>query len=289
MNTTTHRMHVPGSPLRPLAGQLLLLAPSRPAVPARFRNLVVDQDFHDHLLAEVQRLRGGVYVRDEAITATQLDAEGRHRVPVDAHSWHIVALQPNHALSGCARYRVHPPDVRPEHLGVWSSAIARHPSWRAHLATAVTGEIELARRRKVGYVEVGGWAIDEACRFTADGLTVALSTYALARSLGGCLGLTTATIKNCSSRILRKIGGRPVETAGLELPSYYDPQYRCEMEILRFDSATLNPRLEAHVAALTAGLADVPVICAESAVPVHRAERAQVAATRVEAPALRAC
>ncbi len=263
MYTQPHRMHVPGSPGRPLPGSLMLLAPARRAVPAGFRNVLVDQTFHEHLLGEVQRLRGGVYVRDGAIEATQLTSDGRHRQAADALSWHVVAIQPDHALSGCARYRVHGPDVRPEHLGVWSSALARHPVWRTHLATAVDAEIARARQRKLGYVEVGGWAIDEACRFTADGLTVALSTFALARTLGGCLGLTTATVKNCSSRILRKIGGRPIQDQGVEIPPYYDPQYRCQMEILCFDSTMPSPRHDARIAGLAACLADVPVVCAE--------------------------
>jgi hypothetical protein len=32
------------------------------------------------------------------------------------------------------------------------------------------------------------------------------------------------------------MGGEPLEANGVPLPSYYDPRYGCEMQILRFDS-----------------------------------------------------
>jgi hypothetical protein len=43
---------------------------------------------------------------------------------------------------------------------------------------------------------------------------------------------------------LRKIGGRRVRIEESEIPPYYDPQYECDMELLRFDSTLPNPRFE---------------------------------------------
>lgn len=266
-------MHLPGHRARPLAGRLVLLAPSRRDVPRRFRNVVEDEEFHAYLLGRVQRLRGDVYLRDNAIDTAQLTTDGRHCQVADERSWHIVSMQGEDRVTGCARYRSYPRGISPEQLGVWSSALAQHAHWSLPLRSAVAREIDDARRRGVSYVEVGGWAVDDPFRFSAEGVTVALSAFALARALGGCLGLTTATVKNASSRILRKIGGRPVEDAGVPLPPYYDPHYRCDMEILRFDSAAPGPRFEETIATLASQFGDLPVICAEPGLSVPARER----------------
>jgi hypothetical protein len=96
-----------------------------------------------------------------------------------------------------------------------------------------------------------------------------LATYALAQKLGGCVGITTATVRNCSSRILRKIGGRPLEVAEQTLPAYYDPQYRCDMELLRFESSAPNPKYQARMARLADYLPELPVVCARGG-PLQR-------------------
>jgi hypothetical protein len=94
-----------------------------------------------------------------------------------------------------------------------------------------------------------------------------VSAYALAAELGGCIGITTATVRHCSSRILRKLGGRSLEVGGVSLPSYFDPRYGCEMEILRFESRTLNRRYGVAVDRMFARFQDVRVIAAEAPVP----------------------
>lgn len=45
-----------------------------------------------------------------------------------------------------------------------------------------------------------------------------------------------------------------------ELPSYHDPQYQCEMEILRFYFWAPNPRYAACVAEIRAELPNIRVI-----------------------------
>jgi hypothetical protein len=235
-------------------------------VPEGFRTVTATPDQHEDILAQLQRLRGRVYLHDGAIEPWQLSADGRHAQEIDRWSWHLVSIQEDGRVTGCARYRVHGARVKPEDLGVWESALARHPSWQETLHQAVSGEIDLARRRNLVYVEVGGWAIAEDRRFTPEALDVALCTWALARSLGGCVGITTATTRNRSSSILRKIGGQPLPlggATGTTLPSYYDPHYRCEMELLRFDSGTLNPRFEPRIDQLLRRFLEHPVVCAQ--------------------------
>ena len=76
---------------------------------------------------------------------------------------------------------------------------------------------------------------------------------------GGALGVTTATVRHCSSRILRRLGGAQLEIDGTIVPPYYDPHYDCTMELLRFDSSRPNSRYARLVEALEAKLEEVEV------------------------------
>jgi hypothetical protein len=256
-------MYVSDSPSVPRRGRLMLLAPSAAHVPPAFGHFDVNVKRHDALLAGVQRLRGCVYLQDGAIIPSQLTADGRHVIQKDNASWHVVSVQPDGKVVGCARYLPHAHDVSPEAVGVWSSALARHEAWRQPLRRAVEGDLALARRRNVAYVEVGGWAIAEELRFTWEAMQIALSTYALAETIGGCIGITTATVRHRSSSILRKIGGQSLEFQGCPLPAYYDPHYRCEMEILRFESSSPNPKYRRKIEGILRELIDLPVVCAK--------------------------
>jgi hypothetical protein len=251
-----------GSASRSRSGYMMLLAPSAACVPDAFRDVEINPGHYEHVLSQLQQLRGRVYLQDGAITASQLAANGRHILDVDAQSWHIVSLRGDGEVTGCARYRVHREDVTPESLGAWNSALARHVGWQWALRLVFRREIDLARHRNVQYVEVGGWAIAEELRFSPESADVALATYALAHHLGGCVGITTATVRNCSARILRKIGGQSLDFAAGPLPAYYDPQYRCEMELLRFDSDQLNPKYQSRLDRIARRFLDVPVLCA---------------------------
>jgi hypothetical protein len=102
--------------------------------------------------------------------------------------------------------------------------------------------------------------LHEQFRGTTDALRIALAAYALAESLGGCIGITTATCRNRSSSILRRIGGRSLEAGGVEIPPYYDPFYRCDMEILRFDSAAPNPKFTSLFARMQDEITQAQVI-----------------------------
>ncbi len=238
----------------------VLLAPSATAVPTSFREVQTDASGHAHMLAEVQRLRGRVYLADGAITEGQLTADGRHVQAADASSWHVVMLNPGGKVTGCARYQEHAPGTSPEGLGVWKSALAHDPAWQDHLRAAVRDEMTLAQQRGIAFVELGGWAVAEECRGTTHALEIALSTFALSGRIGGAIGLTTATVRHASSRMLRKLGGRPLVSAGVELPAYHDPQYDCMMEILRFDSAEPGGRFAPMLGARADALAAIPTV-----------------------------
>jgi hypothetical protein len=255
--TVRPRQHAETRPLR-----LLLLAPPHANVPRVFRNLQYHAEWHEQLLAGMQRLRGAVYVQDGAIGPRELSADGCHRIGIDWDSWHLVAIDRHGAICGCVRYRAHAATAEFHQLWVGRSALASSPIWGARFRSAVESGLQQARTRNVAYVEVGGWAIEPQRRYTTEAMQIALTTYSLARVLGGCIGITTATTRHCSSSILRRLGGSPLESMGDALPPYYDPQFQCEMEVLCFDSERPAPKYAPLVDQLQSEILDAPVICA---------------------------
>ena len=243
-------------------GELVLLAPAGCFIPKSFARRYDDRDRHARLLGEVQRVRGGIYLADGAVRASQLTPDGRHVQRSDYDSWHLLVMGGNGAVQGCARYRHLTGNVGFDDLGVRESWLARCDQWGATLRAAVESEIVRAKQRGAAFSEVGGWAIVPEKRCTTEALRIAMATYSLARILGGCVGISTATERHRSSSILRRIGGRSLEHGGNELPSYYDPQYRCRMEVLRFDSSSPDASCSCWVEQLSNRLAEVPVVAA---------------------------
>jgi hypothetical protein len=124
--------------------------------------------------------------------------------------------------------------------------------------------VALAKRQGIGFCEVGGWAVAEGNRCTSEGLVLALGSFSLARLLGDALVVTTATVRHCSSTILRRLGGGDLSLEGQKIPSYYDPRYKCEMELLRFDSRRTSPKYNGLVELLKAKLTEVAVFAPQA-------------------------
>lgn len=72
-----------------------------------------------------------------------------------------------------------------------------------------------------------------------------------------------ATHRNGSAAILRRIGGRPLEWGGEELPAYFDTQYGCEMEVLRFDSRLPSLKYQHVIEEMKEQIPTMPVISAD--------------------------
>jgi hypothetical protein len=246
--------------MSPSSRRLILLAPTVDQIDSRFAEGISSTDRYNDLLAELQRFRGNIYLQDGAVRASELQADGRHCVDADYSGWHVVAVDGQGEVCGCSRYRIYSPDAHFSELAVGRSALARSAMWRSALIAAIQGERDLARQKRVHFVEVGGWAISAELRRTTEALRIALATYALADYLGGCVGLTTATRRHHSASVLKKIGGSPLKAGEAELPPYFDPDYDCEMEILKFDSAAPNPKFEPWIEQLRVQLAAVEVI-----------------------------
>lgn len=246
--------------------RLLLLAPPETSLPPSLQRAFDDPIGHRQFVNDVQRLRGRVYLADGALTPEQLLHDGRHSSAEDEHSWHLLTLGADGRPTGCVWYRNHQGALGLEHLRVRSCPLAHDEVWRDNLRQAVDADIAEARRHRLQYAEIGGWAVSEESRRTPDAIVLALAVFALGRLLGGALGITTATVRHCSSTILRRLGGSSLQVNGASIPVYHDPQYRCEMELLRFDSRRPDPRYAGAIELLLTQLPQVTVLAAAASI-----------------------
>ncbi len=208
----------------------------------------------------MQRLRGRVYLKDGAIQPCELDYEDRFRMRGDEQSWHFLLVEDDQNVIGCARYLVHPNTVRFERLRIAESAQAKDSYWGPRVRRAVETDLRRARAYHQSYVEIGGWALSEEWRGTKAAMEILVASYALAHLWGGCVASCMATVRHCSSSMLRRIGGESLEAAGESLPPYEDPQYGCLMELLRFDSRSPVQRFVPLIDQLKARMANATVL-----------------------------
>ena len=243
--------------------RLILLAPSSARLPARFNRPRVDWNRHSSLLHELQRLRGQVYLQDGAIEESSL-VDGRHQSDLDCSSWHLLVTDAHDRIRGCARFHEHPRTAPLSELSAARSALARIPEWTDTFFSALRTEVAFSDYLDIPFVELGGWALGEEIRGTSEALRIALATYAFWQMFGGGVSISTATRRHCASSILRRIGGRSLSHDGLELPAYYDPQYDCQMELLKFYSWAPNPRFTPWIDQMKEELSQIAIIARHS-------------------------
>lgn len=205
---------------------------------------------YDRYMHSMQKLRAKVYLDDGAIQTSQLTSEGRYCVPGDEESWHFLLIDDQDEVAGCVRYLLHPNTVEFSNLLLRHSALAQDPVWGAHLRAAVAADLKEARAHNLGYAELGGWALAKTYRGTTAALKILLGSYAWGRLIGGCICSCTATVRNHSVSMLKRIGGVTLKSESVALPPYEDPLYGCTMEALRFDSRSVPARYEAIVRSL---------------------------------------
>ena len=246
-----------------LRRRFVLLAP-RFSHSTCFSDSTVDGALHHRLLVETQKLRGQIALEESAIEAWQLSSDGRHVQPADDNSWHLLTLDEHGHVAACTRYLPHSNTVSFSELTVARSALATSENWGKKFRQAIEADLVLARKRRWSYVEMGGWVISEKLRCTTEAVRMVLTAYGLAQLFGGALGISTVTTRRGSSSILRRIGGESVLSRGVEIPSYYEPQHKCEMEILRFDSSRPNPRYRPWVDDCRSYIEKAPVIFAKA-------------------------
>jgi len=193
-------------------------------------------------MTSTQLLRGRTYTADGAIHPEQLDAIGGFPMDQDESCWHLLLVDDAEDVIGCVRYLIHDPTVQAENLHVSRSALALDPRWAPALRHALDSELKIARENKLAFLEIGGWAIAPDYRCTRAALEVLLASFAFARILGGAVACCTATVRNNSASILRRIGAKSLSFENEEIPPYEDPKYGCVMEVLRFHFACFDPR-----------------------------------------------
>ncbi len=242
---------------------IILLAPSYRRARQTFRRTYSSQFLYARFKSEMQRMRGSIYLNDGAITASDLTPDGRHVMPNDTGSWHLLTIDSTGSVVGCQRYLEYPQGATFEDLRIRHSALAMCPQWGTALRGAVEKELATASRLGFSYCEIGGWAMAPHVRGTGECLRSVLATYAWSRLIGGAMGISTATERNGSASILQRLGGRSLEWSGVRIPPYFDAKYGCQMEMLRFDSRFPNPRYEEAIQELLNTLAEVPVICGD--------------------------
>jgi hypothetical protein len=242
-----------------LGNEFVLLAP-RPGMYSPSEEKAFGRSRYHRLLAEAQRLRGRVYVLDGAMDSRGLSPDGRHIQRADDLSWHLLAVDKSDRVAACIRYFARSPRISFSDLSVSQSAIARSPEWGPKVRAAVEAELDRATLRGLSYVEIGGWAVSPEWRFTSGAVKMLLSVYALARLTGGALGLSGATTRHHSSSILKRVGGSPLMAGNEEIRSYFDPQYNCQMELLRFDSNSPNPKYAAGIQECGKAIVEAPLL-----------------------------
>jgi hypothetical protein len=241
----------------------VLLAPSHSGTTHRFSVVHRDATEHARLLAGAQRLRGRVYLSDGAIEPCQLTESGRHVQPADQRSYHLLSLDEDDQVVACTRYLCHENTVGFSRLGVAHTPLTAEKDRQPKLECAVETELARARRSGYKYVEMGGWAITEQLRCSTEAVRMVVTIYALARMMGGALGISTVTTRHASSSILRRLGGSPLTHAGEEVSTYFDPNYGCQMEILRFDSDRPSNTYESAIRRCQSLLERTPVVVPE--------------------------
>lgn len=238
----------------------ILLAPSRRTATRYFTQTSNSPSRHRKLLFALQRFRGSHYFADGALQENELTSDGRHVQEADSDSWHLLTLDDHDRIMSCARY-LENTDLTFESTGASQSALAQNPVWNAPLRTAVNEAIQSAQMRGMRFAELGGWCVSRDCRNSTQAVRTVLSMYALGEILGGTVGLSAATMRHSSSTILQKLGGTRLKGAGEPLPSYMEPKYGCEMELLQFDTSRPASRYAETISALSIDMrGDVEVL-----------------------------
>lgn len=248
---------------------LLLLAPLGKETTC-FVDVIGDREVYGSVLAEMQRFRGQVYVSEGNLDPSDLTADGRHLQPADQESWHLLTLDDHGAVAACGRVLIHRPGAPFTDLLVSHSALAHSDGWGYLLQQAVEEQAQLTRLQGMHFAEIGGWAVARHLRCTTEAVRLVLAGFALGQILGGVTGISTANTGHHSSSILRRIGGTPLSIGQIAFPSFYEPQYRAELEILCMDSFRLNRPYDRYVQDCLAELETATVIASVPAVRPFR-------------------
>jgi hypothetical protein len=254
--------------------RLVLVAPLHESRFDAFGNVTNDSTRSRELVEEMQRLRGSIYLDEGNVKRHQLTPDGRHRTPEDDVSWHLLMTDQAGRVRSCALYFEHENALSIQDLRLRHCPLVKRAESRDKVKFAVEAEMARARAAGLRFAEVGGWAIGKERRGSPEGLMIALATYGLSRMLGGSIGITTANVAHSCSSILRRLGGAYLEFEGTPIPSYFDPKYNTEIDLLRFDSRHPSAKYAELLEDVIDELANASVVGASLAAKVNGADAA---------------
>lgn len=257
--------------------QFVLVAPLHAQCFDGFANVTNDTAQNRQLVHEMQRLRGSIYLDEGNVTHHELTADGRHHTPEDDKSWHLLMTDDHGRVRSCVLYLEHDNAVSIRDLRLRECPLVTNPASRRKVTVAVESEIGRARHAGLRFGELGGWAISKERRCTPDGLLMTLAIYGLCQMRGGALCITTANVAHSCSSILRRVGGSYLEFEGTPIPSYFDPRYNTDIDLLRFDSRSPSPKYAGLVSIIVSKLANVSVVGGSLDTMVDRLSTADVA------------
>jgi len=257
------------SSLATIEQQLVLVAPPRATFPSSLRNVTRDTSQNRQLIQEMQTLRGSIYLEEGNVKRQDLTAEGRHQTAEDEQSWHLLMTDAARRVRSCVLYLEHENATSIEHSRLRHCPLVERAESRTRVTSAVESEMARARNSGLRFAEVGGWAITKERRGTPEGLMMALATYGLSRMLGGALVITTANVAHSCSSILRRLGGSYLECDGTPIPSYFDPRYNTEIDLLRFDSRSPSRKYAELIDTVMGKLANVRIVGSSLDAMVH--------------------
>lgn len=242
-----------------LTNDVVLLAPRGCCASRNFNSFKPNSIDYSGLLEQAQMLRGSVYSRDGAIQPSQLQIDGRYIMEDDREYWHLLLLNQQSAVCGCARFRLHSTSVRFDQLALRHCPLVSDNGVDSDFRIKVEEQISAAQIAGLSYLEFGGWALGEEARNTSAVLKCILGIYAWSQLIGGCLGICSATVRHGSASILRRVGGIPFSIGPRKHCTYYDSTYQCEMQVLGFDSRYPATRYASLVEVMRQELISVPV------------------------------
>jgi hypothetical protein len=240
--------------------QLVLVAPLQVSGFDSFKNVTNDTTRNRQLIREMQRLRGSIYLDEGNVKRHELTSDGRHQTAEDDKSWHLLMTDEKGRVRSCALYLEHEDPSSVQDLRLKNCPLVKRAESRHKVKFAIESAMTEARGAGLRFAELGGWAISKDRRGSPEGLMMALATYGLSRMLGGAIGITTANVAHSCSSILRRLGGSYLEFEGSAIPSYFDPKYNTEIDLLRFDSRYPSPKYAELIEMVMGKLANVAVI-----------------------------
>jgi restriction system protein len=229
---------------------LALLAPVRESVPAAFNNVLVDVEQYRRVWRKIQQFRANA-------GPGQGDRHGNESGSPGDDAWHLVIFDQVERVAGSGWFRRHRPRPGLRDLETGTSVLARDSHWRDPFRQAIEQELARSRGERLPFGEVGGWSIRPSDSDRGPEMLLAAATYGLLGVLGGALAIATLPAR---STALRRLGADSLESGGIVIPPYFDPDLGREMEVLRIDSRRPSAKFAPWVDRLSYRLPNVKVL-----------------------------